>query len=105
MFVMFRVCAEFHNKKGEKILTVRPGKLLDFMEAPEEIREDPLFRQLQADGSLEVMNRVEQKRALELDPSAGVTAEGKKRTPERKPGTRKKESEAPAEEKSADGAE
>ena len=59
----------------------------------------------QADGSLEVVNRVEQKRALELDPSAGVTAEGKKRTPERKPGTRKKEPDVPAEEKPVDGAE
>ena len=101
MLAIFRVCAEFHNRKGGKILTVRPENMLTFMEVPEEIREDPLFSLLSADGSLEVVNRADHQRVLEQNPSAGVTAEGKKPAAEKKPASRKKEQTVPEAEQDA----
>ena len=53
MLIICHVCAEFHNKKGETVLTVSPDMLTGFISAPEEIQEDPLYGMLMADGSLE----------------------------------------------------
>ena len=78
MLILTRVCAEFHNRSGQTVLTVRPGQLLSFLEAPEEIQEDPLFSMMLNDGSLEVVRSVSDQRKLESDPLAGITPEGKK---------------------------
>ena len=43
MLILSRVCAEFRNAKGEKIFAVTPATRQTFQEAPESIREDPLF--------------------------------------------------------------
>ena len=56
MMILSRVCAQFHNAKGETVFTVTPALRNLFTEAPEEIREDPLFRLLIRDGSLEARN-------------------------------------------------
>lgn len=82
MLILSRVSAAFHNRKGETVFTVRPGQLNTFLEAPEEIREDPLFDMLSADGSLEAVKSVQQRKKLENDPLQGVTPEGKKIQPE-----------------------
>jgi len=79
MLIICHVCAEFHNKKGEAVFTVSPEMLNGFITAPDEIREDPLFGMLAADGSLETGVDEKQKRVLEKDPVAEVTAEGKKK--------------------------
>ena len=79
MLIICHVCAEFHNKAGETIFSIMPEMLNGFITAPDEIREDPLFGMLAADGSLEAITDAKQKRTLEKDPVAEVTAEGKKK--------------------------
>ena len=70
MLILSRVCADFHNKKGELVHRVTPANRLTFHEAPEAIREDPLFRMLLAERSLEVSDNGPRKRKLENDPEA-----------------------------------
>ena len=84
MLILSRVCAEFQNRHGQTIFSITPQNLLSFLEAPEEIQEDPLFQLMLQDGSLEAVRSVEQKRNLEADPAAGTTAEGKKTSPKTK---------------------
>ena len=43
MMILSRVCARFHNARGETLLTVTPAMRNIFTDAPETIREDPLF--------------------------------------------------------------
>ena len=78
MLILSRVCAEFRDKSGQVLLTVTPDRLLSFIEAPEAVREDPLFSLLLSDGSLEAVRSVDQRKALEADPDEGMTAEGRK---------------------------
>ena len=99
MLILSRVCADFHDRSGAVIHRVTPENRLTFHEAPEGIREDPLFRMLVDEGSLEAAVTAVQKRKLEAEPLRGTDATGKKvrvrengpsaeGTPERK-GTRK----------------
>ncbi len=78
MMILSRVCAQFHNAKGETVFTVTPALRNLFTEAPEEIREDPLFRLLIRDGSLEAAVTEKRKKLLENDPAQGTDASGKK---------------------------
>lgn len=78
MMILSRVCAQFHNVKGETVFTVTPALRNLFTEAPEEIREDPLFRLLILDGSLEAAVTEKRKKLLENDPAQGTDASGKK---------------------------
>ena len=77
MLILSRVCAEFHDIHGNTIFTVNPMTRNSFIEAPETIRQDPLFRMLLNDGSLEAAVPEERKKILEQDPTAGHDAEGK----------------------------
>ena len=77
MLILSRVCAEFHNAKGEKIFTVTPATRNIFVEAPDAIREDVLFRMLINDGSLEAAVPEERKKILEQEPEEGHAADGK----------------------------
>ena len=77
MLLLSRVCAEFHNAKGEKIFSVRPAGLLSFQEAPDTIREDPLFQMLVNDGSIEAGVTEAEKHRLENDPRSGADPSGK----------------------------
>ena len=79
MKILSRVCAEFRNRKGDVIYRIRPADRLRYIDdAPEEIREDLLFRMLVGDGSIEVVETAAQKKALEQDPTAGTLADGRK---------------------------
>ena len=78
MLILSRVCATFHNAKGETVFAVTPVMRNIFTEAPETIREDPLFDLLVADGSMEVAVTAARKRLLENDPMKGADASGKK---------------------------
>lgn len=91
MLILSRVCADFHNKKGELVHRVTPLNRLTFHEAPESIREDPLFRMLVSDGSLEAAVPPAEKKQLEADPLEGADASGRRRGP-----AKKTVSEAPA---------
>ena len=77
MLILSRVCAEFHNAKGEKIFAVTPATRNTFVEAPDSIREDLLFRMLINDGSMEAAVPEERRKLLEQDPAAGHDASGK----------------------------
>ncbi|MBR2660593.1 MAG: hypothetical protein IKE15_04245 [Clostridia bacterium] len=84
MLILSRVCADFHNKKGELVHRITPLNRLTFHEAPESIREDPLFRMLVNDGSLEAAVPPAEKKQLEADPLEGTDAAGRKRGAVRK---------------------
>ena len=79
MLIVSRVSVEFRNKQGLPVLSVGPADLLKMLEAPEEIREDPIFDMLIADNSLEVVTREPQKKRLEADPIADTGADGKRK--------------------------
>ena len=68
MLILSRVCAEFRDKNGVKLFTVTPQTRLTFQEAPEAIRDDPLFRMLLADRSIEVADNGPRMKQLENDP-------------------------------------
>ena len=79
MKILSRVCADFHDQKGNVIYRIRPADRLAYKDdAPEAIRDDLLFKMLVDDGSIEVVETVAQKKAIEQDPTAGMTADGRK---------------------------
>ena len=70
MLLMSRVCAEFHDRTGAVLFSIKPADRMTFIEAPESIRQDPLFDMLLHDGSIQIpTNRAEQEK-LENDPEA-----------------------------------
>ena len=77
MLIVPRVCAEFHSQTGEVLFTVRPHMLGNLVEAPDSIRQDLLFRLLVNEGSLKAVEDAADKKAMENDPMAGVTADGR----------------------------
>ena len=82
MYILSRVCAEFHDRMGNEIHRIRPADLLKFNKVPDRIQEDLLFRMLLEDGSIVLppQSEAELKR-IENDPTAGVDATGKKIKP------------------------
>ncbi len=68
MLLLSRVCAEFHDKSGAVLFTVTPRMRLTFQEAPEAIRQDPLFTMLLNDHSIEVADNNARKKQLENNP-------------------------------------
>ena len=68
MLILSRVCAQFHDRHGAPLFRISPADRLTFVEAPEAIRQDPLFQLLILERSLEVAQSVSQKKALENDP-------------------------------------
>ena len=82
MLILSRVCAEFHDEKGQKLFTITPATRNTFVEAPEAIRRDPLFRMLLEERSLEASVPVQRQKELENDPEAGADAAGRLRAEE-----------------------
>ena len=80
MLILSRVCAEFRDHTGAVIHRVTPDTRLTFREAPEAIREDPLFQMLLNDGSLEAAVTSVQRKKLEAEPLEGTDAAGRKVT-------------------------
>ena len=79
MKLLSRVCAEFTDGKGNVIYRITPADRLAYKnDAPEAIRGDLLFRMLVEDGSIEVIETVEQQKKLESDPNAGAMADGRR---------------------------
>ena len=69
MLLLSRVCAEFHDKNGAVLFSVTPLTRLTFQEAPEAIRQDPLFDMLLHDHSIEVAEDTSRRKQLENDPT------------------------------------
>ena len=75
MFLVSRVCAEFRTKTGEVICTIRPSQLLQFIEVPDSIQEDPYFQMLLSDHVIDIpANKAEMLR-LEADPTKSLRTE------------------------------
>ena len=84
MLILSRVCADFYNHRGELVHRVTPANRLTFHEAPETIREDPLFQMLLNEGALEASVTPVQRKQLEADPLEGSDAAGRRRVPAKK---------------------
>ena len=91
MLILSRVCADFYNHRGELVHRVTPANRLTFHEAPETIREDPLFQLLLNEGALEASVTPVQQKQLEADPLEGTDAAGRKRAPAKKTAEERKE--------------
>ena len=113
MLILARVCADFYDKNRNLLHRILPVHLGTFHEAPDSIRQDPLFQMLVDDGSIKYPADAAKDRALEQDPYAGTTPDGREKRPkvetkpkaETKPKTTAKapvKTEAKAEEKPAD---
>jgi len=79
MRILSRVCAIFKDRNGNEIHRITRNDLMVMHDAPDAIRQDPLFNLLVADRSLEVIpegNKKKEKQ-LENDPTAGIDASGK----------------------------
>ena len=93
MLILSRVCAEFRDHTGAVVHRVTPESRLTFREAPDSIREDPLFRMLVNEGALEAVFTADQKKILEADPLKDTDAAGRKppaSAPDPESGTRVK---------------
>ena len=76
--IICRVCAEFHDKHGIIVFQVRAQDLGKVIEAPEAIREDPLFKMLKDEGSLDVPGSKQEMKEIEDDPMKDHGADGRK---------------------------
>jgi len=76
--VICRVCAEFHDRHGIIVFQVRAQDLGKVIEAPEAIREDPLFKMLKDEGSLDVPGSKQEMKEIEDDPMKDHGADGRK---------------------------
>lgn len=79
MLILSRVCAEFRDGSGAVVFRVTPATRLSFQEAPESIREDPLFQLLLKDGSVEAVVSAESKKRLEAEPLKGTDPAGRRK--------------------------
>ena len=77
MLILSRVCAEFRDHTGAVIHRVTPETRLTFRDAPEAIREDPLFQMLLNDGSLEAAVTSVQRKKLGEEPLVRTDATGR----------------------------
>ena len=98
MLILSRVCADFYDKRNTFLFRITQQDIGLFVDAPEVIREDPLFQMLVDDKSIKFPEDAKTNRALENDPYAGANAEGKeikenKETKETKPRTVKPKTE------------
>ncbi len=79
MKILSRVCADFSDSRGNVIYRIIPADRLVYKDdVPEAIKDDLLFKMLVADGSIEVIETVAQRKAMEQDPTAGTDATGRK---------------------------
>ena len=77
MLILSRVCADFYDRNNHLLHRITSHDLGDFRYAPDTIQEDPLFQMLVDDGSIKFPADDAKDKALEQDPYAGATAEGK----------------------------
>ena len=77
MLILARVCADFYDRNRNLLHRILPVHLGTFHEAPDSIRQDPLFQMLVDDGSIKYPADAAKDRALEQDPYAGTTPDGR----------------------------
>ena len=81
MLILARVCADFYDKKRNLIHRITQRDLGVFRDVPESIQQDPLFQMLVDDGSIKYPADAAKDRALEQDPFAGTTPDGREKKP------------------------
>ena len=81
MLILSRVCAEFYDKHNNPLDRITPRDLGSFREISDAVKQDPLFQMLVDDGSIKYPADDAKDKALEQDPFAGTTAEGKEIKP------------------------
>ena len=84
MLILSRVCVEFRDHAGMPVFRVNPWERNVLIQAPEAIREDPIFALLEAEGSLDVVKNEKQAKMLEADPIQGADASGKRKSTNKK---------------------
>ncbi len=77
MRIVSRVAAAFCRRDHTPIFEVNARDLLVILDAPDEIKSDPLFGMLVKEGSLQVINSEETQKLIEMDPKQGTNAEGR----------------------------
>ena len=85
MRIVSRVAAAFCRPDRSIIFEVRPSDILVILEAPDEIREDPLFPLMVNEGSLQIITSAAVQQELEADPVQGTGPDGRHPIPEAKP--------------------
>ena len=78
MLICSRVCAEFHDRNGVVIFRVDSGNRLKLVEAPDAIKQDPIYQLLLDEGSMEAVVSIGQRKRLENEPNAGADPSGKR---------------------------
>ena len=81
MLILARVCADFYDRNRNLLHRILPVHLGTFHEAPDSIRQDPLFQMLVDDGSIKFPADATKDKALEQDPFAGTTPDGREKKP------------------------
>ena len=81
MLILARVCADFYDRNRNLLHRILPVHLGTFHEAPDSIRQDPLFQMLVDDGSIKYPADAAKDKALEQDPFAGTTPDGREKKP------------------------
>jgi len=81
MLILSRVCAEFYDKHNNLLDRITAKDLGIFREISDTVKQDPLFQMLIDDGSIKYPADDAKDKALEQDPFAGTTAEGKEIKP------------------------
>ena len=81
MLILARVCADFYDKNGVLLHRITQHDLGNFREAPDSIKQDPLFQMLVDDGSIKFPADATKDKALEQDPFAGTTPDGREKKP------------------------
>ena len=81
MLILARVCADFYDRKRNLIHRITQRDLGVFRDVPESIQQDPLFQMLVDDGSIKYPADAAKDRALEQDPFAGTTPDGREKRP------------------------
>ena len=81
MLILSKVCAEFHDPAGTVLFAIHPDELLKPLQAPESIRQDPLFDMMVQDKSLEVVEKKEDLRRVEKDPLGQETEDKRSAAP------------------------
>lgn len=75
MRIVCKVAAEFRDDTGSVIFTIRPDQRLMILDAPEAIRQDPLFDWMVTDGTLNIAGFTATLKELENDPVHAGTPE------------------------------
>ncbi len=77
MLIIPYVCADFHDKAGNRIFRITADMLRTMQDVPEAIRQDLLFDLLVADGSIKTPETAAQRKLLEQEPMLNMDASGR----------------------------